>query len=263
MKKKEKIKECFFLGTFLLIFFIKRCKLFLSCGNIKEETMESKIKIQCETYKPSRWGKSLRGFKKLFAIAFYVSLVVILFSFAESKTAAFAKNVSSDELKNTKVKNDELFSSEDVKLKYYTDLIENENIAKLAITYSEKEGIETSLLVALMKTESNFNPNAINYNYNGSVDRGLCQLNNKTFPNLSKQDFYNPETNIKVAASFLNWCLRNSDYNLVRALAYYNAGWGNVTNENVGDLTLNYIQKITTYKKTFDDELELLQLSYQ
>ena len=72
--------------------------------------MESKIKIQCETYKPSRWGKSLRGFKKLFAIAFYVSLVVILFSFAESKTAAFAKNVSSDELKNTKVKNDELFS---------------------------------------------------------------------------------------------------------------------------------------------------------
>ena len=137
------------------------------------------------------------------------------------------------------------------------------NIAKLAITYSEKEGIETSLLVALMKTESNFNPNAINYNYNGSVDRGLCQLNNKTFPNLSKQDFYNPETNIKIAASFLNWCLRNSDYNLVRALAYYNAGWGNVTNENVGDLTLNYIQKITTYKKTFDDELELLQLSYQ
>ena len=229
----------------------------------KEETMESKIKIQCETYKPSRWGKSLRGLKKLFAIAFYVSLVVILFSFAESKTTAIAKNVSSDELKNVQAKNNGLFSKEDVKLKYYTDLIENEDIAKLAITYSEKEGIETSLLVALMKTESNFNPNAINYNYNGSVDRGLCQLNNKTFPNLSKQDFYNPETNIKIAASFLNWCLRNSDYNLVRALAYYNAGWGNVTNENVGDLTLNYIQKITTYKKSFDDELELLQLNYQ
>ena len=229
----------------------------------QEETMESKIKIQCETYKPSRWGKSLRGLKKLFAIAFYVSLVVILFSFAESKTTAIAKNVSSDELKNVQAKNNGLFSKEDVKLKYYTDLIENEDIAKLAITYSEKEGIETSLLVALMKTESNFNPNAINYNYNGSVDRGLCQLNNKTFPNLSKQDFYNPETNIKIAASFLNWCLRNSDYNLVRALAYYNAGWGNVTNENVGDLTLNYIQKITTYKKTFDDELELLQSNYQ
>ena len=115
---------------------------------------------------------------------------------------------------------------------------------------------------ALLPVEfSAINPNAINYNYNGSVDRGLCQLNNKTFPNLSKQDFYNPETNIKLAASFLNWCLRNSDYNLVRALAYYNAGWGNVTNENVGDLTLNYIQKITTYKKTFDDELELLQLN--
>ena len=225
--------------------------------------MESKIKIQCETYKPSRCGKSLRGFKKLFTIAFYVSLVVILFSFAESKSAAFAKNVSSDELENAQVKNDKISSKENIKLKYYTDLIENENIAKLAITYSEKEGIETSLLVALMKAESNFNPNAINYNYNGSVDRGLCQLNNKTFPNLSKQDFYNPETNIKIAASFLNWCLRNSDYNLVRALAYYNAGWGNVTNENVGDLTLNYIQKITTYKKSFDDELELLQLNYQ
>ena len=222
--------------------------------------MESRIKIQCETYKPSRLKKSLRGIKRLCLIAFYVSLVVILFSFAESKTTAMAKNVSSEELRN--VQQEKMLHSGDIKLNYYTGVIENENIAKLAIDYSEKEGIDTSLLVALMKTESNFNPNAINYNYNGSVDRGLCQLNSKTFPNLSKKDFYDPETNIRIAASFLRWCLENSDYNLVRALAYYNAGWGNVTNENVGDLTLNYIQKITTYKKTFDDELELLELNY-
>ncbi|MBO5288586.1 MAG: transglycosylase SLT domain-containing protein [Spirochaetales bacterium] len=222
--------------------------------------MESKIKIQCETYKPSRWKKSLHGIKRLCIVAFYVSLVVILFSFAENKTTALAKNVSSDELSN--VHSENVFSGDNIKLDYYTGVIENKNIAKLAITYSEKEGIDTSLLVALMKTESNFNPNAINYNYNGSVDRGLCQLNSKTFPNLSKKDFYDPETNIKTAAAFLRWCMENSNHNLVKALAYYNAGWGNVTNENVGDLTLNYIQKITTYKKTFEDELELLELNY-
>ncbi len=222
--------------------------------------MESRIKIQCETYKPSRLKKSLRGIKRLIMIAFYVSLGVILFSFAESKTTALAKNISSDELKDMRA--EKFQSAEDIKQNYYAGVIENEDIARLAIAYSEKEGIETSLLVALMKTESNFNPNAINYNYNGSVDRGICQLNSKTFPDLSKQDFYDPETNIKTAAAFLHWCLENTDYNLVRALACYNAGWGNVTNENVGDLTLNYIQKITTYKKSFEDELELLELSY-
>lgn len=222
--------------------------------------MESKIKIQCETYRPSRFKKSLRGIKRLVMIAFYVSLAVILFSFAESKTTALAKNVSSDELAN--IRTQTFRSAEDIKQNYYSGIIENEDIARLAIEYSEKEGIETSLLVALMKTESNFNPNAINYNYNGSVDRGICQLNSKTFPHLSKQDFYDPETNIKIAASFLRWCLENTDYNLVRALACYNAGWGNVTNENVGDLTLNYIQKITTYKKSFEDELELLESNF-
>ncbi|MCH5150203.1 MAG: transglycosylase SLT domain-containing protein [Spirochaetales bacterium] len=222
--------------------------------------MESKIKIQCETYRPSRFKKSLRGIKRLVMIAFYVSLAVILFSFAESKTTALAKNVSSDELAN--IRTQTFRSAEDIKKNYYSGIIENEDIARLAIEYSEKEGIETSLLVALMKTESNFNPNAINYNYNGSVDRGICQLNSKTFPHLSKQDFYDPETNIKIAASFLRWCLENTDYNLVRALACYNAGWGNVTNENVGDLTLNYIQKITTYKKSFEDELELLESNF-
>lgn len=219
--------------------------------------MEAKIKIQCETYKPSRLKKSLRGIEKLIMIAFYISLAVILFSFAQSKTTALAKNISSDELANIHAEKRQ--STEDIKQNYYSGIIESEDIARLAIEYSEKEGIETSLLVALMKTESNFNPNAINYNYNGSVDRGICQLNSKTFPHLSKQDFYDPETNIKVAASFLHWCLENTNYNLVRALACYNAGWGNVTNENVGDLTLNYIQKITTYKKSFEDELELLE----
>lgn len=222
--------------------------------------MESRIKIQCETYKPSRLKKSLRSIKRLVMIAFYVSLAVILFSFAESKTTAMAKSISPNELENVHV--EKLQSPEDIKQSYYTGVIENEDIAKLAIKYSEKEGIDTSLLVALMKTESNFNPNAINYNYNGSVDRGICQLNSKTFAGLSKDDFYDPETNIKTAASFLHWCLENTDYNLVRALACYNAGWGNVTNENVGDLTLNYIQKITTYKKSFEDELELLMLNY-
>jgi hypothetical protein len=98
---------------------------------------------------------------------------------------------------------------------------------------------------------------------NYAVSEGITLLGeNRVQEYLSKKDFYDPETNIRIAASFLRWCLENSDYNLVRALAYYNAGWGNVTNENVGDLTLNYIQKITTYKKTFDDELELLELNY-
>lgn len=215
------------------------------------------IKIQHEAYKPHRFHRSYKRIKRILISAGYVALVVVIFSFAESKTMAFAKGISPEEAA-TQSLTPVFEKPEDIILHYYTELIEDEKIAELAIRYSQENHIETSLLVALMKTESNFNPQAMNYNYNGSIDRGICQLNSRTFPHFKKADFYNAETNIKTASQFLRWCLDNSENNVVRALAYYNAGYGNVSNENVGEITLNYIQKITTYKKSYDDELEIL-----
>ena len=47
-------------------------------------------------------------------------------------------------------------------------------------------GVNPSLLVAIARTESSMNPNAINHNRNGSYDLGLMQINSIWFPILRK-----------------------------------------------------------------------------
>lgn len=45
-------------------------------------------------------------------------------------------------------------------------------------------GVNPALLVAIARTESSMNPNAINRNRNGSYDLGLMQINSSWFPKL-------------------------------------------------------------------------------
>ena len=109
-------------------------------------------------------------------------------------------------------------------------------------------------LLSLIKTESALNPLAENYNLNGTIDRGLCQLNSSTFSNIDKNILFDPESNIKYGAELLCWCLKKSDNNIVKALAFYNAGIGNVSNKKIGEITLNYINKIILEKSKLDKE---------
>ncbi|HBD96500.1 MAG: hypothetical protein A2015_15705 [Spirochaetes bacterium GWF1_31_7] len=217
---------------------------------------KASIKIQHEVYKPSKVSKWIKGIRRLVLVGIYVSLVVIVVSFAENNTLAFAGDVE----RKTGVSSNSVSmkSIEEIKKEYFSGVINDSEIADYAIKYSNDFGIDTSLIVALMRVESNFNPLAINHNKNYSTDRGLCQLNNKTFPHYKVGDFYNAELNIKTGAEFLKWCIDNADNNLVMALAYYNAGYGNVSKENVGDLTLSYINKILGHKKTYDEQLTML-----
>ena len=124
---------------------------------------------------------------------------------------------------------------------------------------SKSYGIETTLLLAIMRIESGFNPRAINHNKNGSIDRGLCQLNSNTFPNLKVKDFYNAEVNIKHGVGFLDWCLKKSKKNTVKALAFYNAGIGAVKKQKVGERTLNYINLVMKKKRDYDMGLNNLK----
>lgn len=222
-----------------------------STGGIMNQNIN--IGIQHESYKPkSRLSKVLKGVKRLLIAGIYASLVVIVVSFAENNTLAFAADHEKAETEKTGL------TFEQAKLEYFTGIINDAEIAEYAVKYSEISNIDTSLIVALMKVESNFNPLAINYNRNGSIDRGICQLNNSTFKHFKIADFYNVELNIKTGCDFLRWCIDNADDSIVMALAYYNAGYGNVSRENVGDITLNYINKILGYKKTYDDQIALL-----
>ena len=71
-----------------------------------------------------------------------------------------------------------------------------------------KHGLSYVLLRSIAEQESNFNPNAVGGNTNGSQDFGLMQINSTWLPMLSKhgvtkQGLFNPCTNADVGAWIL------------------------------------------------------------
>jgi len=92
---------------------------------------------------------------------------------------------------------------------------------------AHRYGVNTYLLYAIAKTESNLNPNAINRNANGSYDIGLMQINSSWLPTLrrygvTEKDLYDPCISIQVGA----WILGNNMQrmgNSWNAVGAYNA----------------------------------------
>ena len=67
----------------------------------------------------------------------------------------------------------------------------NYDIAKIIIDEALKENVPVNLAFALCMKESTFNPTAFNKNKNGSIDRGLFQLNNYYRPKMEEKEYYN------------------------------------------------------------------------
>jgi len=216
-------------------------------------------------YYKSRKCKKLFKLKNLFLIALYLAVVVFIVNLANTTnlTEAYAYSDNLDDnfnnifkFNNGAIESIEYLSlKEKLEIKFYEDYIGNSDIAYFTFKYANEYDLPPSLLVALMKTESRFNIEAVNYNKNKSVDRGLCQLNSYVFKNLDVEDFFNPELNISLGAKQLRWCLDTSENKLTKALALYNAGYGQVKAKKVGELTLDYIQKIVDDKEDIDLKL--------
>ena len=93
---------------------------------------------------------------------------------------------------------------------------------------SQSNGIPVDVLKAVAKTESNFNPKAVNKNSNGSYDIGMMQINSGWLPKLeafglTEASLYDACTNLKVGA----WILSNNAKKLGwnwNAIGAYNVG---------------------------------------
>ncbi len=200
--------------------------------------------------------KKLKRIKNILLFALYLSSVVIIVNLTNSnKLKKVYANSSENYVPDTEFSKSLNFEDK-LKIKFLEEYIGDKNIAYFAYKYSKINNIEPELLVAIMRIESNFNPKAINYNKNGTIDRGLCQLNNVVFSNLTVKDFFDIETNIKYGSQFIKWCLDESKNNLIKALAMYNAGVGNVINTKVGERTLNYIHKIIEEKENIKTSMQ-------
>jgi len=99
--------------------------------------------------------------------------------------------------------------------------------------YSQEFNVDPYLVCAIIKNESNFNPEA--KSKKNAI--GLMQITEKTaewiakkinLPYFKKEDLYNPDTNIMLGTWYLAYLIKYCDGNIKYAVAAYNAGLSNV-----------------------------------
>lgn len=113
---------------------------------------------------------------------------------------------------------------------------------------SETYGVSMSLLTAMAKQESNFQPDATSK----SGAMGIMQLMPATAASLGVSDAYDPEQNIMGGAKYISSLLQKYNGDTSLALAAYNAGSNNV--DKYGGIppfeeTQDYVAKITAYMR--------------
>jgi hypothetical protein len=136
---------------------------------------------------------------------------------------------------------------------FFAEVCASNNIAEVILDNADSNNIAPALAFALAWEESRFNPLAVNNkNRDESIDRGLFQLNNLSFPRLETQAFFNPALNAKYGMSHLRYCL-DAGGSEAAALAMYNAGTVRVRSTGTPKSTLDYISRILENRWEIED----------
>jgi hypothetical protein len=135
---------------------------------------------------------------------------------------------------------------------FYTERTGSVVISVSILENAEKYEIPLPLAFSLSWVESSFFSKAVNENPD-SVDRGLFQLNSKSFPDLAEEDFFDPYINAEHGLRYLRKCIELGG-NEVVGLAMYNAGRTRVEKGETPRTTLNYIARILDYREQLEKE---------
>lgn len=171
-------------------------------------------------------------------------------SWLENKASFSAFSFDSDEKSEMVDKGLQLYRNPSTRAAvewFYLRVTGNRDVTMAVLDAANREDIPLSLAFALCYTESRYNRFAYNLNTNGSIDRGLFQLNDRSFPHLGENDFYAAETSARVGMKHLRFCM-NVAGNDLTAVAMYNAGVNRVRNDQTPASTLRYVSRIASYR---------------
>ncbi len=125
--------------------------------------------------------------------------------------------------------------------------IDNDSYDKMILHHSSVHGVDPSLVKAVMKAESNFNPNAVSH----KGAQGLMQLMPDTARLMRVGNPFDPEENIRGGTKYLKLLDEIFEGNLELVLAAYNAGPQRVKEHNMNvppiEETKTFIKRVKHY----------------
>jgi soluble lytic murein transglycosylase-like protein len=135
---------------------------------------------------------------------------------------------------------------------FFERICGSRRVAEAILAGAERYAVPPSLAFALSWEESRYHVRAVNrQNRDGSIDRGLFQLNNRSFPKLTEAEFFDPQLNALYGLAHLRVCL-DAGGSEVAALAIYNAGAGRVRSGGTPRQTLDYTAKVLSSRRKID-----------
>lgn len=133
-------------------------------------------------------------------------------------------------------------------------IVKDQRILDAIEKYSKKYNMDKDLIIAVIKQESDFNPNCVSH----AGAMGLMQLMPENCTEYGVSNPYNIEQNIDAGIRHLKDMINIQKGNLMLGLASYNAGPGTLrrrgvtTVEGISKLpseTRNYVKKVMKYYK--------------
>jgi soluble lytic murein transglycosylase-like protein len=114
-------------------------------------------------------------------------------------------------------------------------------IEALILAIALEIGVPPYLALAIALTENPaLDPLAVHENPDGTLDRGIMQLNSSWY----NGDWQDPETNIRAGCEHIKWLLSLPNMNFWLATVAYNCGYGPLRSGNVPNISIEYANRV-------------------